>query len=162
MATHPSVLAWRIPGTGEPGGLLSTGLHRVRHNWSNLAAAKSHLSVHHIGNFLNLGSIVGACILSYVWLSATPWTSAQQTPLSPGFSRQEYWNGWPFPPPGIFPTQGLKLHLSHLLHWEVDSLPLRTRGWKHYRRVKKALAQELRREVFKILVHQWGLSPLCK
>ena len=32
MATHSSVLAWRIPGTGEPGGLPSTGLHRVRHN----------------------------------------------------------------------------------------------------------------------------------
>ena len=32
MATHSSVLAWRIPGTGEPGGLLSTGLHRVRHD----------------------------------------------------------------------------------------------------------------------------------
>ena len=32
MATHPSVLAWRIPGMGEPGGLLSMGLHRVRHN----------------------------------------------------------------------------------------------------------------------------------
>ena len=39
MATHSSVLAWRIPGTGEPGGLLSLGLHRVRHNWSDLAAA---------------------------------------------------------------------------------------------------------------------------
>ena len=33
-----SVLAWRIPGTGEPGGLLSIGLHRVGHDWSNLAA----------------------------------------------------------------------------------------------------------------------------
>ena len=32
MATHSSVLAWRIPGTGEPGGLLSMGLHRVGHN----------------------------------------------------------------------------------------------------------------------------------
>ena len=32
MATHSSVLAWRIPGTGEPGGLPSTGSHRVRHN----------------------------------------------------------------------------------------------------------------------------------
>ena len=32
MATHSSVLAWRIPGTGEPGGLLSMGSHRVRHN----------------------------------------------------------------------------------------------------------------------------------
>ena len=32
MATHSSVLAWRIPGTGKPGGLLSMGLHRVGHN----------------------------------------------------------------------------------------------------------------------------------
>jgi len=39
MATHFSVLAWRIPGTGEPGGLLSMGSHRVRHDWSDLAAA---------------------------------------------------------------------------------------------------------------------------
>ena len=38
-ATHSSVLAWRIPGRGEPGGLLSLGLHRVRHDWSDLAAA---------------------------------------------------------------------------------------------------------------------------
>ena len=39
MATHSSVLAWRIPGTGEPGGLPSTGSHRVRDDWSDLAAA---------------------------------------------------------------------------------------------------------------------------
>ena len=39
MATHSSVLAWRIPGTGEPGGLLSMGSHRVRHDWRDLAAA---------------------------------------------------------------------------------------------------------------------------
>ena len=39
MATHSSVLAWRIPGTGEPGGLPSVGSHRVGHNWSDLAAA---------------------------------------------------------------------------------------------------------------------------
>ena len=39
MATHSSVLAWRIPGTGEPGGLPSMGLHRVGHDWSDLAAA---------------------------------------------------------------------------------------------------------------------------
>ena len=37
MATHSSVLAWRIPGTGEPGGLPSLGLHRVGHDWSDLA-----------------------------------------------------------------------------------------------------------------------------
>ena len=39
MATHSSVLAWRIPGTGKPGGLPSTGSHRVRHKWTDLAAA---------------------------------------------------------------------------------------------------------------------------
>ena len=39
MATHSSVLAWRIPGTGEPGGLPSMGWHRVRHDSSDLAAA---------------------------------------------------------------------------------------------------------------------------
>ena len=39
MATHSSVLAWRIPGMGKPGGLLSMGSHRVEHDWSDLAAA---------------------------------------------------------------------------------------------------------------------------
>ena len=39
MATHSSVLAWRVPGTGEPDGLPSMGLHRVGHDWSDLAAA---------------------------------------------------------------------------------------------------------------------------
>ena len=41
MATHSSVLAWRIPGTGKPGGLPSMGSHRVGHDWSDLAAAWS-------------------------------------------------------------------------------------------------------------------------
>ena len=39
MATHSSVLAWRIPGMGEPGGLPSMGMQRVGHDWSDLAAA---------------------------------------------------------------------------------------------------------------------------
>ena len=39
MASHSSVLAWRIPGTGEPGGLPSMGSHRVGHDWRDLAAA---------------------------------------------------------------------------------------------------------------------------
>ena len=38
MAIHSSVLAWRIPGMGEPGGLPSMGSHRVGHDWSDLAA----------------------------------------------------------------------------------------------------------------------------
>ena len=44
MATHSSVLAWGIPGTGEPGGLPSLGSHRVGHDWSNLAAAAAVLT----------------------------------------------------------------------------------------------------------------------
>jgi len=43
MATHSNVLAWRIPGTGEPGGLPPMGLHRVGHDWSDLAAAVLHI-----------------------------------------------------------------------------------------------------------------------
>ena len=43
MATHSSILAWRIPGTVEPGGLPSMGSHRVGHNWSDLAAAAAYM-----------------------------------------------------------------------------------------------------------------------
>ena len=39
MATHSSILAWRIPGTGDPGGLPSVGSHRIGHDWSDLVAA---------------------------------------------------------------------------------------------------------------------------
>ena len=49
MATHSSVLAWRIPGMGEPGGLPSTGSHRVRHDWSDLAAAAAVLEWQALG-----------------------------------------------------------------------------------------------------------------
>ena len=47
MAAHSSVLAWRIPGTGEPGGLLSMGSHRVGHDWRDLAAeaAAVHIKI---------------------------------------------------------------------------------------------------------------------
>ena len=45
MATHSSVLAWRIPGMGEPGGLPSMGSHRVGHDWSDLAAVAAAVEV---------------------------------------------------------------------------------------------------------------------
>ena len=45
---------------------------------------------------------------SYVWLFATPQIVARQAPLSMGFSRQEYWNGLPFPPPGHLPNPEVK------------------------------------------------------
>ena len=46
MATHSGVLAWRIPGMGEPGGLLSMGSHRVGHDCSDLAAAAAAAATH--------------------------------------------------------------------------------------------------------------------
>ena len=46
MATDSSVLAWRIPGTGEPGGLPSMGSHSVGHDWSDLAAAAAANYLH--------------------------------------------------------------------------------------------------------------------
>ena len=47
-----------------------------------------------------------------VRLFVTPWTVACQAPLTAGSSRQEYWSGLPCPPPGIFPAEGLNLHLT--------------------------------------------------
>ena len=64
MATHSSVLAWRIPGTGEPGGLPSLGLHRVRHDWSDAAAAAAaaatagSLVSHQVKSFFILNNLV--------------------------------------------------------------------------------------------------------
>ena len=52
-----------------------------------------------------------ACVLSRfspVQLFVTPWTGAQQAPLSMGFSRQEYWSGLPCPPPGDLPHTGIE------------------------------------------------------
>ena len=53
MATHSSVLAWRIPEMGEPGALPSVGLHRVRHDWSDLATAAAAVQIH--TNFILTG-----------------------------------------------------------------------------------------------------------
>ena len=94
MATHSSVLAWRIPGTGEPGGLPSMGSHRVGHDCSDLAA-------------INI-NVYRAQSLCHVRVFASPWTVAHQAPLFMGFSRQEYWSGLPFPSPGDLPDPGIK------------------------------------------------------
>ena len=51
MATHTSVLTWRISGKGEPGGLPSMGSHRVGHDWSNLAAAAADWKTEYCKNY---------------------------------------------------------------------------------------------------------------
>ena len=66
MATHSTILAWRIPWPGKPGGLLSMGLHRVGHDWSDLAAAAAAAAA---AVLLSVSSIVPKISL----LSPSPW-----------------------------------------------------------------------------------------
>ena len=61
---------------------------------------------------------------SCVRLFATPWTVAHQTPLSMGFSRQEYWNGLPFPSPGVHSNPGIKPVFPVTPALQADSIPL--------------------------------------
>ena len=67
MATHSSVLAWRIPGMGEPGGLPSMGSHRVGHDWSDLAAAAAAArNWPHIAQRFFLGNMCLWCV-PFLW-----------------------------------------------------------------------------------------------
>ena len=78
MATHSSILAWGILWTEEHGGLPSMWSHGVGHDWSDLAAAAA-------ADVLSRGCLIVAC----------------QVPLTMEFSRQDYWNGLPFPSPDV-------------------------------------------------------------
>ena len=64
MATHSSVLAWRIPEAWEPGGLRSMGSHRVGHDWSDLAAAEARAPSHKLFTILYF-NIFGAAIKGF-------------------------------------------------------------------------------------------------
>ena len=90
MATHSSVLAWRIPGTGEPGGLPSMG-------------SQSQTQLKRLSSSSRLQP------------ARLPWRD------SPGKNTGV---GCHFLFQGNLPTQGSNLSLLHLLHWQVDSLPL--------------------------------------
>ena len=113
MATHSSVLAWRILGTEEPSGLPSMGSHRVGHDWSDLAAAG--LPVHHqLPEFTQtLVHRVGDAI-------------QPSHPLSSPF------------PPAPNPSRHQSLPMSQLSTWGGQStgvsalasfLPMNTQGW---------------------------------
>ena len=75
------------------------------------------------GATIHIFSFVAVQSLSHVQLFVTPWTVAHQAPLSMEFSRQEYWSGLPFSPPGdlpnpgIFSTQGPNPCLLHFYRW---------------------------------------------
>ena len=92
MATHSSILVWRIPWAEEPGGLQSKGLQRVGHDRVNEQQR----------------GCLGAQVLSHVRHFAVLWTVARQAPLLMGFPRQECWSGLPLPTPGDLPDPGIK------------------------------------------------------
>ena len=94
MATHSSVPAWRIPGTGEPGGLPSIGSHRVGHDWSNLAVAAAWNNVtinsnEHVWSTYSLPNIVSTVlqVLSHSSFARAIW----DTLISCSFDTQEIW-----------------------------------------------------------------------
>ena len=76
MATHSSILACRIPGTGEPGGLPSMGLHGVGRDWSDLAAAAA-------GSFSDT-EIFSCDYFERVWVRLASWPIARFWILFPG------------------------------------------------------------------------------
>ena len=153
MASYPSTLAWRIPLAEEPGGLQSMGSLGVRHNWTTSLSLFTFMhwrkkwqptQVFLPGESQGQGSLVGCRLwgltesettgatwqqqqqqsLSHVWLFATPWTAACQTPLSIRTYRQEYWNGLPCTPPGDFPYPWIEPRSPTLQADSLSSEPL--------------------------------------
>ena len=92
MAPHSSVVAWRIPGTGEPGGLPSLGSHRVGHDWGDSAAAAA-------------AAVLSCSVLSD---SLDPMDCSPPGSSVRGIFQEEYWSGLPFPPPEDLPNLGIK------------------------------------------------------
>ena len=120
MATHCSILVWRIPQTEDPGRLQSMGPQRGGHDWAtntfDLWKYKTKRIKHKNPQlpfsklfFIFQKERKKVKSLIHVQLLATPWTVAYRAPPSMGhFSRQEYWSGLSFPSPGDLPDSGIK------------------------------------------------------
>ena len=138
MATHSSILAWRIPWMEEPGRLQSTGSQRIGHDWAT-----------------SLSFPYTICVCMYVQLCLTLWDpmDCSLPDSSVGFPRQEYWSGLSFPSPGDLSNPGIKPSLLHLLHWQADSLPVCHLGSPIYVYIHTINTQEVIK-AFGILVFQ--------
>ena len=86
-ATHSSILAWRIPWTEEPGRLLSIGLHRVGHDWSDLACTHyGKLQTNFLANSVFQSSeVIKSCNVKYFRINAV------QTQLWKGITGLKEW-----------------------------------------------------------------------
>ena len=154
-ATHSSILSCKTPCMADPGGLHFIGSQRVRHGWATEQAHRRLWSIlmdiliRHMWPSFSTSEKEVECPEKYrylwgrsslhahmtmEWMNAKSLQScpthcnpiAHHAPLSMGFSRQEYWVGCHFLLQGIFSTQGLNPCVLHLLHWQMDSLPLAT------------------------------------
>ena len=91
------------------------GKKRKKNSWAVKQASQTATDLQNglcsggvCGAWLTPPTLVRPCVLSHVWLFATPWTIARQAPLSIGLPRQEYWNELSFPPPGDLPDPGIE------------------------------------------------------
>ena len=98
-------------------------------------------------------------MLSRVRLCATPWTVAHQAPLSMGFSRQKYWSGLLFPPPGDLPDPEIEPVSPVSPALQVDSLPTETLG----KPVSKSLEHQflLSHRTYCFIICNWGSKAEC-
>ena len=85
---------------------VAESLHRCPLNWAPCSLWEP--GTHGTGLAATKKWLLHVCTPSHIWLFVTPWTVTHQTPLSMGFSRQEYWSGLPCPPPRGLPNLGIK------------------------------------------------------
>ena len=121
-----------LTGMGPLQSLMNTGMERQpaqSYGWvlEHCFTLGTNSSTRTSGNTPR--SLRWACMhaqpLSHVWLFATIWTIARQPPLPMGFSRQEFWSGFPSQSlPGFVSAQGLNPSLQRFLCWQADSLSL--------------------------------------
>ena len=106
MATYSSILAWTIPGMGEPGGLLSMGLHRDAHDWSDLAAeAAAFLIIQLSYLYMTTGNTIALKLL-YPWILSVRLLKFVASPFTRGIHDQRS-------NLGLLPCRQILYHLNH-------------------------------------------------
>ena len=116
MATHSSVLAWRVPGTGEPGGPPSMGLHRVGHNWRDLAAAAKIFSFDRL-NYFSLGSITSVFKKGVMLFKLLSWEISQFSSVTQLYST--LWDPMDCSTPGLPVHHQLPEFTQTHVHWDL-------------------------------------------
>ena len=106
---------------------------------------------------------VHACVLSHfscVWQFATLWTIDQQSPLSVGFSKEEYWSGLPCPPPGDLPDPGVKPVCPETPALQVDSLLLSHLGKPKAKSTYPRITRSNSSQALQLTYLRFDVSPL--